>query len=55
MAEGDRGFRFQLELKEQGVTDEKDTLVSSLDTTNIQVQTLGDRDKAITLAVAGWE
>ena len=55
MVEGDRGFRFQLELKEQGVTDEKDTLVSSWDTTNIQVQTLGDRDKAITLAVAGWE
>jgi len=55
MAEGDRGFRFQLKLEEKGVTDEKDTLVSSLDTNKIQVQALGGRDNAITLAVPGWE
>ncbi|MEA9995902.1 hypothetical protein QN382_16760 [Pseudomonas sp. 10B1] len=54
-AEGDRGFRFQLELVEQGVTDEKDTLMSSLDTKNIQVQTLGGRDEASALAVPSWE
>ncbi|MEB0077860.1 T6SS effector BTH_I2691 family protein [Pseudomonas sp. CCI3.2] len=54
-AEGDRGFRFQLELVGQGVTDEKDTLMSSLDTKNIQVQTLGGRDDATALAVPGWE
>ncbi|MEB0310933.1 T6SS effector BTH_I2691 family protein [Pseudomonas sp. 10B1] len=54
-AEGDRGYRFQLELEEQGVTDEKDTLVSSLNTNSIQVQTLGGREKAITLAVLGAE
>jgi hypothetical protein len=47
--EGDRGYRYQLELDEQGVKNQKDTRVSSLDTSTLQVQTLGGRESAIVL------
>jgi len=49
--EGDRGYRYQLELEKEGVTDKKDTRISSLDTSELQVQTLGGRENAIAMPV----
>ena len=49
--EGDRGYRYQLKLDEQGVKDPKDTRVSSLDTSTLQVQTLGGREDALALPI----
>lgn len=49
--DGDRGYRYQLELDEQGVKDQKDTRVSSLDTSTLQIQTLGGREDAIALPI----
>ncbi len=49
--EGDRGYRYQLELDEQGVKDQKDTRMSGLDTSTLQVQTLGGREDAIVLPI----
>lgn len=41
--EGDRGYRYQLELSSDGVNDQKDTRISALDTSTLIVQTLGGR------------
>jgi len=49
--EGDRGYRYQLELEKEGVTDKKDTRISSLDTSELQVQILGGRKNAIAMPV----
>jgi hypothetical protein len=49
--EGDQGYRFQLELDKDGAVDQKDTLISSLDTSSLSVQLLGGRDQAVAVPV----
>lgn len=41
--EGDRGYRYQLELSNEGINDHKDTRISASDKSTLQVQTLGGR------------
>jgi hypothetical protein len=49
--EGDRGYRFRLALEKDGAVDQKDTRISSLDTSSLSVQLLGGRDQAVAVAV----
>jgi hypothetical protein len=49
--EGDRCYRFQLELDNDGIVDQKDTLISSLNTNSLSVQKLGGRDQAVAVLV----
>lgn len=41
--EGDRGYRYQLEISKEGIKDQKDTRISALDKSTLLVQTLGGR------------
>jgi len=41
--EGDRGYRYQLELSNEGINDHKDTRISASVKSTLQVQTLGGR------------
>ncbi|WP_397452747.1 hypothetical protein [Pseudomonas sp. NA-150] len=50
-SEGDRGYRFQLELDKEGVSDEKSTRLTSLDPGTLQIETLGGREKSIAILV----
>lgn len=47
----DRGYRYQLELNEKGTKDQKDSRISSLDTSNMIVQQLGGRNEAAVLPI----
>ncbi|RIJ08385.1 hypothetical protein DXT77_21075 [Pseudomonas sp. 91RF] len=47
--EGDRGYRYQLELDKEGVEDQKDSRISSLDNSTLVVQQLGGRNDAAVL------
>jgi hypothetical protein len=49
--EGDRGYRFRLALEKDGALDQKDTRISSLDTSSLGVQLLGGRDQAVAVPV----
>jgi hypothetical protein len=49
--EGDRGYRFRLALEKDGVADQKDTRIISLDTSSLSVQLLGGRDQAVAVPV----
>ncbi|MGF6207841.1 hypothetical protein [Pseudomonas frederiksbergensis] len=49
--EGDRGYRYQLELSEEGVKDQKDTRISALDKSSLVVQQLGGRENAAVLPI----
>jgi hypothetical protein len=51
LASGDRGYRFRLALEKDGVVDQKDTRISSLDASSLSVQLLGGRDQAVAVAV----
>lgn len=48
----DRGYRYQLELIKEGQSDQKDSRLSSLDSSTLQIQTLGGRAQGIELPVA---
>lgn len=48
---GDRGYRYQLELADDGVNDQKDTRISSLDDSTLVVQELGGRENAAVLPI----
>ena len=48
-SEGDRGYRFQLELEKEGVINEEDTRFNSLSANSLQIETLGGRENAIAL------
>ncbi|WP_397452749.1 hypothetical protein [Pseudomonas sp. NA-150] len=50
-SEGDRGYRFQLELDKEGVSDGKGTRLTSLDPGSLQIETLGGREKSIAILV----
>ncbi|WP_397450586.1 toxin VasX [Pseudomonas sp. NA-150] len=50
-SEGDRGYRFQLELDKGGVSDEKGTRLTSLDPGTLQIENLGGREKSIAVLV----
>ena len=47
----DRGYRYQLELNEKGTKDQKDSRISSLDTSSMIVQQLGGRNEAAILPI----
>jgi len=49
--EGDRGYRFRLALEKDGALDQKDTRISSLETSSLGVQLLGGRDQAVAVPV----
>lgn len=49
--EGDRGYRYQLELVGDGINDQNDTKISSLDDSTLVVQELGGRENAAVLPI----
>jgi len=49
--EGDNGYRFQIELTQEGQTDNRESRIVSTNKDSLEVEILGGRDEAITLPV----
>lgn len=50
-SEGDKGFRYQIELTAEGASDNSDSRVVTTNKTSLQVESLGGRDQAALLPV----
>lgn len=49
--EGDKGYRYRLELSEEGMNDQMDTRISARDSSKLVVQQLGGRNNAAVLPI----